>query len=84
MTFVTKRKKLYYQLVDEFHRGNIIPYVARNIGVWKERSNTLSILDITLVFPLLVEQRKKELFEVFDAQISKQGYGKEVVLLKLV
>ena len=79
LTFVSKRKKLYYQLVDEFHRGNIVPYIARNIGVWAQRSNTLSILDMTLVSPLLVESKKKDLLRAFDSQISQQGYGKEVV-----
>lgn len=78
---MSKRKNLYYQLVDEFHRGNIVPYIARNIGVWHQRSNTLSILDMTLVSPLLVETRKKELLFVFETQVSQQGYGKEVIFL---
>lgn len=73
-----KRKALYYQLVDEFHRGNIVPYLARNIGVWGQRSNTLSIVDMTLVFPLQIEHLKKALLSVFDVQAREQGYGKEV------
>lgn len=78
LTFVNKRKALYYQLVDEFHRGHIIPYLARNIGHWRERSNTLSILDYTLVVPLQGERRKKELQFAFTTQINSLGYGKEV------
>lgn len=76
---MAKRKSLYYQLVDEFHRGNIVPYLARNVGVWAQKSNTLSILDMTLVFPLEIEHLKKQLTQVFLTQAKQEGYGKEVL-----
>lgn len=78
LTFVNKRKPLYYQMVDDFHRGNIVPFLAQNIGAWKEQSNTLSILDITLITALHSEEKKKELEHAFNAQIANLGYSKEV------
>lgn len=67
-------------MVDEFHRGNIVPMLARNIGVWKERSNTLSILDMTLIAPVHSEKNRKRLEEAFNTQIKHLGYGREVKL----
>ena len=68
--------------MEEFYRGNVIPYLARNVSYWKERSNTLSVLDITLIVPLQGEKRVRELEFAFTTQVKSLGYGKEVSVFK--
>lgn len=78
---MNKRKSLYHQLAEEFNRGQIIPYVARNIGCWKAKSNTLSVLDITLISPVAGARMQKKLRDAFNKQILEMGYGRQVVTL---
>ena len=53
-------------------------YVARNVGVWKEKSNTLSVFDITILTPVFGERRRQSLLNAFKAHINEMGYGQEV------
>ena len=56
-------------------------YVARNLGVWKEKRNTLSIFDITILTPVFGDRRKQSLLNAFKAHINEMGYGQEVTCL---
>ena len=78
---MNKRKSAYYQLVDEFQKGVIAPYIARNVGVWKEKSRTLLVLDMTLLAPLYGHRKRSELEGAFHKQIADLGYGREVPFL---
>lgn len=42
-------------------------YVARNVGVWKEKSNTLSVFDITILTPVFGERQREALLNAFKA-----------------
>lgn len=78
LTFVNKKKYLYHRMVDDFCKGTIVPILARNIGVWKDRSNTLSILDITMLASVHSVKKKQRLEEAFNTQIRMLGYRKKV------
>ena len=79
-----KRKALSHQLLDTFNTNTVVPYLARNIGVWKTRSNTLSILDVTLLTPLYGERLKAKLYDAFSKQIKDLGFGREVGVYSLI
>ena len=57
----------------------MVMYVACNIGVWKEKSNTLSVFYITILTPVFSERRRQALFSAFKAHINEMGYGQEVM-----
>lgn len=57
-------------MVDDFQRGNIIPFLAPNIGACKNHNNTLSILDITII-----EEKRNALKFAFHVQIKSLEYG---------
>lgn len=65
-------------MVDNFWKGNIVPILARNVGVWKGKSNTLSILDITIISHVHSEKKKESLEQAFNTQIRMLGYANEV------
>ena len=83
LSFITARKQAFNKIVEEFEGGNVVMYVARNIGVWKEKSNTLSVFDITILTPVFGERRREALFNAFKSHINEMGYGQEVMKVLL-
>ncbi|MCO5589532.1 hypothetical protein L7F22_043500 [Adiantum nelumboides] len=77
-------KGLYFaKLVEEFSYGNIVKYIAMNVGGWKEKSNTLSVFDITILTPVYEEKLKSSLEEAFHSQIHEMGLEQENAKLYL-
>ncbi|MCO5609040.1 hypothetical protein L7F22_063261, partial [Adiantum nelumboides] len=70
LSFIHGQRAVFAKLVEEFSCGNIVIYIARNVGVWKEKSNTLSVFDITILTPVYGEKLKSSLDEAFHNQIE--------------
>ena len=70
-------------MVDEFDYGHIVMYVAQNIGAWKDKSNTLSVLDITILTHVFGERLKSSLQRAFKKQINDLGYAQNAKFGKL-
>ncbi|KAI5060883.1 hypothetical protein GOP47_0023388 [Adiantum capillus-veneris] len=51
--------------------------VARNIGAFLAKVNTLSILDVTILVPVHSARLREELAVVFQAQTGNLGYNRE-------
>lgn len=80
MTFVLEERKSEYKcMVDEFLERGIAMYVAPNIGIWRAKSNTLSILDGTII-TLIPSRAIKDIFiDALLKQVVDFGFGKQVV-----
>ena len=65
-------------MVADFSNGIPVMCIARNIGAWLSHSNTLSVLDCTILVPVRSTQIQEELKSVFSKQIAILGYRKEV------
>ena len=65
-------------MVTDFRNGIPVMCIARNIGAWLSHSNTLSVLDCTILVPVRSARIRGELESIFAKQIAIMGYGKEV------
>ena len=65
-------------MVADFSNGIPVICIARNIGAWLSHSNTLSVLDCTILIPVRSTRIQEELKSIFSMQIAILGYGKEV------
>ena len=65
-------------MVADFTNGVPVMCIARNIGAWTSHSNTLSVLDCTILVPVRSARIREELKSIFSKQIAILGYGKEV------
>ena len=65
-------------MVADFNNGIPVMCIARNIDAWVSRSNTLSILDCTILVPIKSARLREQLKSIFAKQIATLGYGKEV------
>ncbi|MCO5612326.1 hypothetical protein L7F22_066593, partial [Adiantum nelumboides] len=69
---------VFAKLVEEFSYGNIVKYIAKNVAVWKEQSNTLSVFDITILTPVYGEKLKSSLEEAFHNQVHEMELEQEI------
>lgn len=65
-------------MVADFSNGVPVMCIARNIGAWLSHSNTLSVLDCTILVPVRSTRIREGLTSIFSKQIAILGYGKEV------
>ena len=65
-------------MVADFSNGVPVMCIARNIGAWVGHSNTLSVLDCTILLPVRSIRIREDLKSIFSKQVAILGYGKEV------
>ena len=75
---MNERRFEFTRMVSDFNNGIPVMFVARNIGAWLSHSNTLSVLDCTILVPVRSARLREELTSIFSKQIAIMGYGKEV------
>ena len=75
---MNERRGEYTRMVTDFSNGIPVMCIARNIGAWLSHSNTLSVLDCTILVPVRSARIRSELESIFTKQIAIMGYGKEV------
>ena len=78
LSFVNERRGEFTGMVADFNNGVPVMCIARNIGAWLQHSNTLSVLDCTILVPVRSACICEELKSIFSKQIAILGYGKEV------
>ncbi|MCO5555593.1 hypothetical protein L7F22_009138 [Adiantum nelumboides] len=81
LTFVTDQKEDYNNLLKEIDCGKLVMRVARNIGAFMGRKNTLSVMDLTVLVPVRSKRMQAELTAAFEAQVKTFGYGKEIAVV---
>ena len=67
-------------MIADFSNGVPVMGIARNIDAWLSHSNTLFVLDCTILVPVRSTRIQEELKSIFSKQIAILGYGKEVSL----
>ncbi|KAI5070993.1 hypothetical protein GOP47_0013244, partial [Adiantum capillus-veneris] len=77
MSFVNSRKDDCQQLLQEMVVDGRVMCVARNIGAFLGKPNTLSILDVTILVPVRSVRLREDLAAVFQTQTKNLGYNRE-------
>ncbi|KAI5061218.1 hypothetical protein GOP47_0023723 [Adiantum capillus-veneris] len=79
LSFVNSRKDDCQQLLQEMVVDGPVMCVARKIGAFLGKPNTLSILDVTILVHVRSVRLREELTVVFQTQTKNLGYNREVV-----
>ncbi|KAI5070012.1 hypothetical protein GOP47_0014355 [Adiantum capillus-veneris] len=84
LLFVPSRKADFYNISNEVKENGFYDCVAHNINVFKQFSNTLSVVDYTILLPL-PSQLKLLFKDIRVKKIANMGFGKTCsVLLRLL
>ncbi|KAI5065573.1 hypothetical protein GOP47_0020268 [Adiantum capillus-veneris] len=77
LLFVPSRRGDYHHMVNGVNEHGFYGCVARNINIFKQCSNTLSIVDSTILCAL-PQAWKASLKDALKKQIAALGFGKKV------
>lgn len=64
-------------IVDEVNSKGFYACVARNVGIFKNRASTLSIVDCTILTSI-PQRLEGALKDTLSKQRANQGFGKKV------
>lgn len=77
------RRSDYFRILDEIQEKGLFMSVARNVGIFKGRSQTLSIFDATVLTPVPTARLESYLRIAVSQQHELLGVGKKVSFCKL-
>ena len=75
------RRADHFCILDEIQDKGFFMCVARNIGIFKARSQTLSIFDATVLTPVPTVRLESLLKIAVSEQHELLGIGKKVIFL---
>ncbi|KAI5070619.1 hypothetical protein GOP47_0014962 [Adiantum capillus-veneris] len=68
----------YNSFLKETDPGKLVMRVARNVGAFMGREDTLSVMDLAVLVPVYSKRMHAELTRAFEGQVRSFGYGKEI------
>ncbi|KAI5056651.1 hypothetical protein GOP47_0028469 [Adiantum capillus-veneris] len=78
VSFVNDRKEEYNSIKRDGDNGEVKTFVARNVGAFLGRENTLSVLDLTILVHVHSKHLQYDLLQTYKTQVESLGYGKQL------